>query len=133
MDENRFEGAKTSTIRWIISPRPSSGIEHASCAAALRGRLPQCQIGAIGAVNRGFKTVIAPGVFEKNLVLETDCVFCGQCVNAPPVGALRERDDTDRSGMRSPTPKVRRRAARPAVRVALGEEFGIHRHPSPAR
>ena len=52
------------------------------------------KIGAIGAVNRGFKTVIAPA-FGKTM-LETDCVFCGQCINACPVGARRERHPAGR-------------------------------------
>ena len=78
----------------------------------------------IGAVNRGFKTVIAPA-FGKTM-LETDCVFCGQCINACPVGALRERDDTDKvwDALSDPEKFVVVQPA-PAVRVALGEEFGL--------
>ena len=44
VDENRFEGEKTSTIRWIISPRPSSATRtSASCAAAAWPSAAMCR------------------------------------------------------------------------------------------
>ena len=78
----------------------------------------------IGAVNRGFKTVIAPA-FGKTM-LETDCVFCGQCINACPVGALRERDDTGLVFDAIDDPNVVTVAqVAPAVRAAWAEQFGL--------
>ena len=78
----------------------------------------------IGAVNRGFKTVIAPA-FGKTM-LETDCVFCGQCINACPVGALRERDDTGLvfDAIDDPNTVTVAQVA-PAVRAAWAEQFGL--------
>lgn len=72
---------------------------------------------------RGFDTVIGSN-FEKNLC-ETDCVYCGQCVNVCPTGALMEHDDTDRVIDALNNPNLHTIVSfAPAVRVAIGEEFG---------
>ena len=125
VDENRFEGENIHYPLDNFSPSivrdPNKCILCRRCVAVCRNVQ---KIGAIGAVNRGFKTVIAPA-FGKTM-LETDCVFCGQCINACPVGALRERDDTDKvwDVLSDPEKFVVVQPA-PAVRVALGEEFGL--------
>lgn len=51
-------------------------------------------VGALGAVRRGFNTTIAPA-FDKKMS-ESECTYCGQCVAVCPVGALTERDHTNR-------------------------------------
>ena len=81
-------------------------------------------VGAIDAVNRGFKTQIACA-FEKSLN-EVSCVNCGQCIAVCPVGALREKDSTDEvwSALADSGKHVVVQTA-PAVRAALGEEFGM--------
>lgn len=80
-------------------------------------------IGAIGAVNRGFDTEIAPA-FDKTLS-ESSCISCGQCIVACPVGALYEKDDTARvfEALSDPTKHVAICTA-PSVRATLGECFG---------
>jgi NADP-reducing hydrogenase subunit HndD len=80
-------------------------------------------VGALGAIRRGFNTTIAPA-FDKKLS-ESECTYCGQCVAVCPVGALTEHDNTNRliEDLSNPDKVVVVQTA-PAVRVALGEEFG---------
>ncbi len=81
-------------------------------------------VGALSAVNRGFQAVVAPA-FEQDMI-DSPCVMCGQCVQVCPVGALSEVDDTRKVMMAVNDPKktVIVQTA-PAVRVAIGEEFGM--------
>jgi len=79
--------------------------------------------GVLNAQNRGFDTVIGPAM---DLPLgAVNCVFCGQCTIVCPVGALKETDATKKvwSAINDKNKRVMVQVA-PAVRVALGEEFG---------
>ena len=82
------------------------------------------KVGVIGPVMRGFKTAIeAPWGLKLN---DMACINCGQCINVCPVGALHEKDDTAKvwAALGDPTKHVVVQPA-PAVRAALGEEFGL--------
>lgn len=81
-------------------------------------------VGALSGINRGFNAVVGTA-FEQKLA-DSTCVMCGQCVQACPVGALSEVDNT-RQVMQaiSDSKKTVIVQTAPAVRVALGEEFGM--------
>ena len=81
-------------------------------------------IGAIACINRGFESCIST-TDEKSLN-DVNCTFCGQCIEACPTGALHEKDTTEEvwAKLRDPETVVIVQTA-PAVRVALGEEFGM--------
>ena len=81
-------------------------------------------VGALSAVNRGFTSVVAPA-FEMDLI-KSSCTYCGQCVAVCPTGALTEVDHTPRL-IRALADKKKTVVVQtaPAVRAALGEEFGM--------
>ena len=81
-------------------------------------------VGVLSAINRGFHAVVAPA-FEMNLD-HSVCTYCGQCVNVCPTGALTEVDHTNQliNDLADPEKTVIVQTA-PAVRAALGEEFGL--------
>lgn len=81
-------------------------------------------VGVLSAVKRGFGVVVAPS--QEKPLGKTQCTFCGQCVAACPVGALTEMSHTYKvwQALNDKTKTVVVQTA-PAVRVAIGEEFGL--------
>ncbi len=81
-------------------------------------------VGAIDFAHRGSKMIVSPA-FGKKLG-ETNCVNCGQCAAVCPTGAITVRSDTKElwKAIYNPNKRVVAQIA-PAVRVALGEEFGL--------
>lgn len=81
-------------------------------------------VNVLSAIDRGFETVISPA-FNKPMH-ETSCTFCGQCVAVCPTAALTEVNNVSKvwDVINDPEKIVIVQTA-PAVRVALGEEFGM--------
>ncbi|MGE5591772.1 MAG: NADH-dependent [FeFe] hydrogenase, group A6 [Bacillota bacterium] len=81
-------------------------------------------VSAIGLIERNFRARVgAP--YDRDLI-ESTCTLCGQCSKACPTGAITERDETDAvwRALYDPHRHVVVQTA-PAVRVALGEIFGL--------
>lgn len=77
-------------------------------------------------ISTGSRTTV--GVQENKKINEVNCALCGQCVTHCPVGALRERDDTEKvwDAIADPKKIVVAQVA-PAVRAAWGEALGLKR------
>ncbi|MBQ2327384.1 MAG: (2Fe-2S)-binding protein, partial [Clostridia bacterium] len=81
-------------------------------------------LGILDFAHRGSNVVVAPAFGKK--LSETDCVGCGQCRIVCPTGAITVKQDMDKvwDAISDPTKKVIVQIA-PAVRVAIGDKFGI--------
>lgn len=81
-------------------------------------------VGTLTDIGRGFSTVI--GTAYNDPMFETNCTFCGQCLAVCPTGALDIVSNVEDvyQALTDPTKTVIVQTA-PAVRVALGEEFGM--------
>ena len=123
-DEDYYNGEKTPSC---IDDSAVHMIRDNSKCILCRRCTAVCEkvqgIGVIGANNRGFHTTIG-SAFEMGLG-ETSCVSCGQCIAVCPTGALQEKSQVDEvlAAIADPSKHVIVQTA-PAVRAALGEEFG---------
>lgn len=79
--------------------------------------------GVLGFEHRGFKTIVSPAF--NRLIKDSPCIMCGQCVNVCPTGALTEKSEIDLVDKAFQEGKYVVVQTAPAVRAALGEEFGM--------
>lgn len=124
VDDFRYEGAKSK--EFVDSSSPSIVRDSSKCILCRRCVTVCNEIQGVGLMNahhRGFATYIGPS--ENEVLGESICTNCGQCVLVCPVGALKEKDSTtmvwDALLDQSKTVIVQ---TAPAVRAALGERFG---------
>ncbi len=122
--EGKFEGEKTPVT--IDQLTPSIVRDTSKCI--LCGRcVARCVsahgTGILGFQKRGFNTIVAPA--DNRSFSESPCILCGQCVNVCPTGALMEKSEIERVDEAMKAGKYVVVQTAPAVRAALGEEFGM--------
>ncbi len=123
--EDYYKGNHTPPTFDEVSP----GIVRNTSKCILCGRCVEaCRkhqgLGVLGFMERGFKTKVGP-VYDKSFA-DVNCIQCGQCINVCPVGALCEKEEIHDvvNALNDPEIHVVVQTA-PAVRAALGEEFGL--------
>ena len=122
--EGKFQGSKTPVT--IDQLTPSIVRDTSKCI--LCGRcVARCVsahgTGILGFEKRGFNTIVSPA--ENRSFGESPCILCGQCVNVCPTGALMEKSEISLIDEAKKAGKYLVVQTAPAVRAALGEEFGM--------
>ncbi len=122
--EGVYEGAQTPVTVDMLTPT----IKRDTSKCVLCGRcVERCKnahgIGVLGFENRGFKTIVAPA--ENRSFINSPCIMCGQCINVCPTGALMEKSEIAKVDAAMAQGKYVVVQTAPAVRAALGEEFGM--------
>ena len=121
--DDAFAGEHSETHIDRLAP----GLVRDTSKCILCGRcVERCKnahgLGILGFENRGFATFVSPA--ENRSFADSPCIQCGQCVNVCPTGALMEHSEIDRVDAAFKAGKHVIAQAAPAVRAALGEEFG---------
>ena len=121
--EKAFEGSFSETHIDRLAP----GLVRDTSKCVLCGRcIARCEnahgLGILGFEGRGFQTFVSPA--QNRSFADSPCIQCGQCVSVCPTGALMEHSEIDKIDAAFKAGKHVIAQAAPAVRAALGEEFG---------
>nr|MCR4610492.1 (2Fe-2S)-binding protein [Lachnospiraceae bacterium] len=121
---DKFEGSHTKVTYDNLNP----SIVRDTSKCILCGRcIERCKnahgMGILGFENRGFNTIVAPA--ENRSLTDSPCILCGQCVSVCPTGALMPKSEIDKIDDAMAAGKHVIVQTAPAVRAALGEEFGM--------
>ena len=121
--DDMYQGEKTPVT--IDNLTPSVKRDTSKCI--LCGRcIERCKnahgLSVLGFEKRGFQTIVAPA--GNRSFANSPCILCGQCVTVCPTGALMEVSEIDKVDAAMKAGKYVVVQTAPAVRAALGEEFG---------
>ena len=125
LDEIEYKGERTPHEIDDLSP---SIVRDFNKCVLCRRCVATCKkvqgVGAIDCAGRGFTSCVSTA--GNNSLANVNCTLCGQCIESCPVGALKEKDSTKEvwRALKDEDKYVVVQTA-PAVRVALGEEFGM--------
>ena len=122
--DGMYEGAKTEVTVDMLTP----SIKRDTSKCILCGRcIERCKnahgLSVLGFERRGFKTIVAPA--GNRSFANSPCILCGQCVSVCPTGALMEISEIDKVDAAMKAGKYVVVQTAPAVRAAIGEEFGM--------
>ena len=121
--EGKYAGCKTPPTFDHINP----SLTRDTSKCILCGRcIARCQnahgMGILGFENRGFQTIVGPA--ENRSFEKSPCIMCGQCTSVCATGALMEKLEILNIDHAMQEGKYVVCQTAPAVRAALGEEFG---------
>lgn len=121
--DDMYQGEKTPVTIDILTP----SVKRDTSKCILCGRcIERCKnahgLSVLGFEKRGFQTIVAPA--GNRSFANSPCILCGQCVTVCPTGALMEVSEIDKVDAAMKAGKYVVVQTAPAVRAALGEEFG---------
>ena len=121
--DDMYQGEMTPVTVDALTP----SVKRDTSKCILCGRcIERCKnahgLSVLGFEKRGFKTIVAPA--GNRSFANSPCILCGQCVTVCPTGALMEVSEIEKVDAAMKAGKYVVVQTAPAVRAALGEEFG---------
>ena len=123
--KNRFSGEQST---FPIDERSAAIVRDPNKCVYCRRCEAVCSkvqgVSILGGIGRGFNSTVGPAF--GHALDDINCSLCGQCINVCPVGALTEKDDTQKvwDALADDNKHVVVQFS-PAVRIAISEEFGL--------